>query len=315
MQISDGLSSQWLAVSEPEPYILHVELSRPPVNAFSIEQVEPWLHVSLSTDTTRRFWRAYGALFDRIIQEGRDVRAVVVSSALSKVFSAGIDFKDGLKARDDASDAARTWLSTYHHLKQFQSAIGAPQRCPFPVIVAVHGLVAGLGMDLMYACDIRYAAESTQFTIKEVAVGHAADIGTLASKITSNHSLMHELAYTSRMFTSNEALQLGLVSRVCAGGQKEVTDAALKLAKAIVRNSPIAVSGTKHILTHARDQRVLQNLDYVAAWNASALQTKVGHRLSLLDTVDHYEQDIPESIRAMQTREAPVFQPLSKPKL
>ncbi|KAF7303681.1 Delta-2 dienoyl-CoA isomerase [Mycena indigotica] len=299
MSLAAGLSSEWLIVSEPTPHVLQVSLSRSPVNAFSTEQVGYSLGC-ISLTSSLRFWTAYGALFDRITRERRDVRALVVSSALPKLFSAGIDIKGGI-VEETTGDAARSSLNTYNKLKEFQSAIGAPQRCPFPVIVAVHGLVVGLGIDLICACDVRYAADNSQFTIKEVDVGLAADIGTLAflPKITGNHSLMHELAYTSRIFSATEALQLGLVSQVVPGGQKDVIGAALKLASTIATKSPIAVSGTKRILTHSRDHSVPQNLDYVAAWNAAALRT----------------DDIPEGLRAAQARKQATFQPLSKPKL
>lgn len=88
-------------------------------------------------------------------------------------------------------------------------------------------------------------------------MGLAADIGTLGylPKITGNHSLMRELAYTSRMFSASEAERLGLLSTVIPGGRAEVIAAALKLAGVVASKSPIAVSGTKHILTHARDHR------------------------------------------------------------
>ena len=48
-----------------------------------------------------------------------------------------------------------------------------------PVIVAVHGFCIGAGVDLITACDIRICAQDTKFSIKEVDVGLAADIGTL----------------------------------------------------------------------------------------------------------------------------------------
>lgn len=51
-------------------------------------------------------------------------------------------------------------------LLEFQQAIGAPERCPFPVIAAVHGHVIGLGVDMISACDIRYAAADSKFAIK-----------------------------------------------------------------------------------------------------------------------------------------------------
>ncbi|KAJ7453259.1 Delta2-dienoyl-CoA-isomerase [Mycena galericulata] len=289
MALAAGLSSKWISVSEPSPHVLHVELSRKPVNAFSVE-----------------FWTEYGALLDRITNEGRDVRALVLSSAIPKLFTAGIDVGDLSKeetAADSTIDAARKSLGTHRHLKAFQHEIGAPERCPFPVIAAVHGLVVGLGIDIISACDIRYAAEAAQFTIKEVDVGLAADIGTLAylPKITGNHSFMRELAYTSRLFSASEAERLGLVSTVVPGGREEVIAAALKLAGVIANKSPIAVSGTKRILTHSRDHSVPENLEYTAVWNAAALAT----------------HDITESMRATRERRTPAFHPLRKatPKL
>lgn len=63
-------------------------------------------------------------------------------------------------------DGARSSLALLRDIKEFQHAIGAPERCPFPVIVAVHGLVLGLGVDIVSACDVRYAAESAQFSVK-----------------------------------------------------------------------------------------------------------------------------------------------------
>lgn len=63
-------------------------------------------------------------------------------------------------------DSARSSLAMRKVLLEFQHAIGAPGRCPFPVIVALHGPVIGLGVDLISACDIRYAASDASFSIK-----------------------------------------------------------------------------------------------------------------------------------------------------
>ncbi|KAJ7198091.1 Delta2-dienoyl-CoA-isomerase [Mycena pura] len=285
-----GLSSKWLKVSEPIPHVLHVELSRDPVNAFCTE-----------------FWRAYGALFDRITAEGRDVRAAVLSSDVSKLFTAGIDLVDAAKittggfAGVAGGDAARNSMALLRDIKEFQHAIGAPERCPFPVIAAVHGHVLGLGVDTIAACDVRYAADGSQFSIKEVDIGLAADIGTLAylPKITGNHSLMRELAYAGATFSAADAARLGLVSRVVPGGRAGVVAAALALARVIAGKSPVAVAGTKRILTHARDHTVAENLEYTAVWNSAALQT----------------QDILESIGAARERRGPRFAGLRKAKL
>ena len=93
--------------------------------------------------------------------------------------------------------------------------------------------------------------------MQEVDIGLAPDIGSLAflPKITGNQSLLRELTYTARSFSAAEADKLGLVSKVVPGGRDEVVHEALELAKFIAAKSPIAVTGSKHLITHARDHR------------------------------------------------------------
>jgi len=254
-------SSKWLKVSEPFPHVLHIELSRPPVNAFSVE-----------------FWSDYGRLFDSLTRDGYDVRAAVLSSALPKTFTAGIDIAEasGINGLAQGKDAARTALQTSKYLSEFQHAICAPERTPFPVIVALHGHVIGLGIDLIGPCDIRYAASNASFSIKEVDIGLAPDIGSLAflPKITGNHSLVRELTYSARSFSANEAQTLGLISKVIDGGREEVIREALDLARLIATKSPVAVASAKHLITHSRDHAVGENLSYTTVWNSAALMTK-----------------------------------------
>ncbi|KAJ8082718.1 hypothetical protein PM082_008574 [Marasmius tenuissimus] len=261
---ASNLSSQWIKVSEPTPHVLHVQLSRNPVNAFSVS-----------------YWRAYGELFKRIIEEGPDVRAVVISSALDKFFTAGLDLKDteGIarpKDPNDDTDNARKARGTLSFIKEFQSAINIVEQAPFPVIAAVHGIALGLAMDMTSCCDVRYAAEDASFSIKEVDIGLAADIGSLSfvPKVSGNNSLVREYAFTGERFTAHDAEKLGYVSRVVPGSRDEVVKAALALAKTIAEKSPLAVAGTKKLITHGRDHTVEQSLDYTAVWNAAMLQTR-----------------------------------------
>lgn len=81
------------------------------------------------------------------------------------------------------------------------------------MIALVHGHCVGGGIDLISACDIRYCTKDAWFSVKEVDIGLAADIGTLQRfpKIVGNDSLARELIYTARKFTSDEAKSLGLV--------------------------------------------------------------------------------------------------------
>ncbi|KAF8240466.1 Delta2-dienoyl-CoA-isomerase [Tricholoma matsutake] len=281
------LGWKWLKVSEVSPHVLHVELSRKPINSFSPE-----------------YWREYGKLFDTLAEDSSDIRAVVLSSSLPKLFTAGLELSYADDLGDTAAsgsdkDSARSSLAMRKVLLEFQHAIGAPGRCPFPVIVALHGPVIGLGVDLISACDIRYAASDASFSIKEVDIGLAPDVGTLAylPKITGNDSLVRELTFTGRAFSALEAEKLGLVSKVVDGSRDEVIKVALNLAKVIATKSPIAVYGSKHLLTHSRDHAVAENLLYTGAWNGAALMT----------------QDIQESLRGMKAKELPKFAPVKVP--
>ena len=67
---------------------------------------------------------------------------------------------------DNSRDNARAILQTRKNLLAFQHAVAAPERAPFPVIAAVHGHVIGLGVELISACDIRFAASNSTFSIK-----------------------------------------------------------------------------------------------------------------------------------------------------
>ena len=153
------------------------------------------------------------------------------------------------------TDPARRALLTRTYVRDFQRAISAPTRTPQPVIGAIHGVSFGLALDLLSALDVRLAATDTSFSIKEVDVGLAPDIGTLARlpRLVGNTSLLYELALTGRVFGAAEALGLGLVSRVVAGSRADVVKEAMDLAREIARKSPVAVVGVKRFVAHALD--------------------------------------------------------------
>ena len=72
----------------------------------------------------------------------------------------------GGDSTDSSRDNARASLQTRKKILALQHAVAAPERAPFPVIAAVHGHVIGLGVDLISACDIRYAASNSAFSVK-----------------------------------------------------------------------------------------------------------------------------------------------------
>ena len=63
-------------------------------------------------------------------------------------------------------DPSRRALQLQGHITSFQSSISAMERCRYPVIVTTHGVAYGLSVDIIAACDVRYAASNTIFAIK-----------------------------------------------------------------------------------------------------------------------------------------------------
>lgn len=107
------------------------------------------------------------------------------------------------------------------------------------------------------AADIRLAASSTRFAVKEVDIGLAADIGTLSRLPHAGvpMSFVKDICFSARDFGAQEAMANGLVSRVLAS-KSELLEAGLEMARAIATKSPVAVLGTKEILNWSRDHGV-----------------------------------------------------------
>lgn len=261
MSSSGGPTSPYtsLAISRPAESITHVELHRPEKrNAMN-----------------RAFWREMVECFTEIAEDP-DCRVVVVSGA-GKIFTAGIDLMDmaGEILQPEGDDAARISWKLRKQILKYQETFSVIEKCPKPVLVAVHGACVGGGVDLVTACDIRLCTQDAWFQVKEVDVGLAADVGTLQRlpKVIGSRSLVNELALTARKMYADEAKSSGLVSRVFAD-KEAMMAGALEMAGEIAARSPLAVQGTKINLVYSRDHSVTEGLNSVALWNMSMLQTQ-----------------------------------------
>ena len=76
-------------------------------------------------------------------------------------------------------DIGRKALKLRTLILRWQNAFTQIELCGKPVIAAIHGACIGAGVDLVTACDIRYATQDAVFSVKEVDIGIAADLGTL----------------------------------------------------------------------------------------------------------------------------------------
>lgn len=249
-----------LAVHKPKEYVYNVEINRPDkVNAMN-----------------RTFWRETAECFNEISAD-KDCRVIVLSGA-GKLFTAGLDLSDfgefaQILMGDE--DIARKAFALKRIVKRCQDAFNAIEKCPKPVIAAVHGACVGGGVDLVTSCDIRYCTQDAWFQIKEIELGMAADVGTLQRlpKVVGNDSWVREVAFTGRKILADEALKETLVSRIYPD-KSQLMDAAISLAVSIASKSPVAVQGTKINLNYSRDHSIDESLEFVLNWNQVMLQSE-----------------------------------------
>ncbi|XP_023667924.2 delta(3,5)-Delta(2,4)-dienoyl-CoA isomerase, mitochondrial isoform X1 [Paramormyrops kingsleyae] len=270
-----------LSVTRPASMVTQVELHRPEKrNAMN-----------------KAFWSEMVDCFSQIAEDP-ECRVVVVTGA-GKVFTSGIDLMDmaGNILQPTGDDAARISWNLRRLVKKYQETFSVLEKCPKPVVVAVHGACVGAGVDLITACDIRLCTQDAWFQVKEVDIGLAADVGTLQRlpKVIGSRSLVNELALTSRKMYSDEAKSSGLVSRVFPD-KETMMSGAMELAEEIASRSPVAVQGTKINLIYSRDHSVAEGLEYMATWNMSMLQT----------------QDVIKSAQASMEKKSPKEVPFSK---
>ena len=235
------------------------------------------------------------------VSEETAVRVVVVA-ARGPHFSVGLDLKamgsvlsgDGGDGGSDDSPApsmAARARKSRREVLRLQASISAVALCPKPVIAAVHGYCIGGGVDLIAACDIRLASADAVFSVREAKVAIVADLGSLQrlpAIIGAGH--LAELAFTGKDIDAARAREIGLVNEVAADAGA-VQAAAAALAGEIAANSPIAVQGTKSVLTANEGRTVAQGLDYVATWNAGMLAS----------------DDLVEAMMAFMERRPPKF--------
>ncbi|MGA6097207.1 crotonase/enoyl-CoA hydratase family protein [Stutzerimonas marianensis] len=245
--------------------------------AFRVELKDRVAHVAIHRPEkinamNAAFWDEIVDIF-RWVDETDEARVVVLSGD-GQHFSAGIDLQLLAQAATQlGDDVGRNADRLRRQILKLQASFNVVDECRKPVIAAIQGYCLGGAIDLIAACDMRYCTLDAQFSIKEIDMGMAADVGTLQRlpRIIGD-GMMRELAYTGRMVDGREAQAIGLVNRTYAD-RGELTDAVQALASEIAAKSPIAIRGTKQMIRYMRDHRVDDGLEYIATWNAAMLQS------------------------------------------
>jgi len=212
---------------------------------------------------TPAFFPALREVVESLNAEGR-TRVLVISST-GKHFSAGMAldvFASDLSLLDTGN--ARRRLAFQDSLRQLMRCFDVLESARFPVIAAVQGGCIGGALDLAAACDLRVCSADAFFTVQEIQIGMAADLGVLQRlpKIVPP-GVARQMAYTGERVGAERALAIGLVTAVLPDAAATL-DHALTLAAEIAAKSPLAIAGSKLALNYAIDHPTADALEQMA---------------------------------------------------
>jgi enoyl-CoA hydratase/carnithine racemase len=190
------------------------------------------------------------------VEADEDIDVLVLTAAGERAFCAGVDLKERATLGDAEAAAYRA-----QELFAMYRELDAREK---PAVAAVFGHVLAGGFELALACDLIVAAEGSSFGLPEVkwglipAAGGCRKLPALVGAARAR-----ELILTAGTMGAEEALRLGAISRlVPRGGELQ---AALELARAILRNRQPAVRGAKRCIDEGLDARAACAFDVATA--------------------------------------------------
>ena len=221
----------------------------------------------------------------------REGTRVIVLSSTGRHFTSGMDlsvFKEGSQLKTDTSLDRERLRSLILNL---QDSFNCLERSRVPVMAAIQGGCIGGGVDLVCACDLRYATSTAFFCIQEINIGIMADLGTLQRlpKLIPE-GIVRELAYTGDRMPADRAKACGLVNEVFET-QEKMLEQVMTVARKIAGRSPLAIAASKEAISYVRDHSVADALQRTADWQAAIFDR--GHLL--------------ESVQASQEKREPSF--------
>ena len=219
------------------------------------------------------------------------LRAVVLHGQ-GRAFCAGLDMGRMDKMASGAPGGVRDLLARTHGLANGPQFLGLGWReLPVPVIAAVHGVAFGGGLQLALGADIRLVTADLKMSVMEIKWGLVPDMAGVAlmrGLVRDDHA--RELCYTGRVVLGDEAVALGLATRVCADPLAD----ALAMARAIAQRSPSAVRANKRLMNLAS-----RTLDESAG---ALLMAESAEQGALMGAAHQLE-----AVRANLEKRAPVF--------
>ena len=196
--------------------------------------------------------------------ERSDAEVLIITGA-GKAFCSGMDL-DNLRAitsrspeqnRADSETMAKLFRSIYEF--------------PKPTIAAVNGAAMGGGCGIATLCDFTVASDEAKFGYTEVKIGFLPAIVSTFLILQVGEKRARDLLLTGRIFSAEEAKQLGIVTDVVSGGQ--LLDRARELAGTLMRSSPASLRATKHLLSAFNKDELDRRLALAVEENARMRST------------------------------------------
>ena len=260
------------------PDLKSLRLERPTPGVARLVLDDPGMRNAMSEEMTASWVRAVDHLAG-----DPTVRVVVVTGE-------GSAFCSGGNTSWIASEPDATPVQLRERMLPFYRAWLSVRRLEVPTIAAINGAAIGAGLALALACDIRYAARGAKLGVPFLKLGmHPGMATTYLLPDVVGPAAARDLLLTGRLVDADEALGLGLVSRVAEPADLEAV--ALEAATGVAGTAPIASRLTKTAL-----QRGHASLEACLDWEA------------LAQPVTLATEDLQEGIRAAQARRAPEFE-------
>jgi 2-(1,2-epoxy-1,2-dihydrophenyl)acetyl-CoA isomerase len=189
--------------------------------------------------------------------EDTSVRSILITGA-GRAFCAGADVKNARELLADGEPDLTSRLRTIYN-----PIVLAVRNAPKPVVGAVHGAVAGLGVSLALACDLQIASSDAYLLLAFSRIAVMPDAGAL-SFLAERVGLARaaELAMLAEKLPAERAREWGLVNAVHP--PEELADAAFALADRLAAGPTVALASIKKTLVTVAQDRLAQQLDLEA---------------------------------------------------
>ncbi len=223
----------------------------------------------------RELWDSITSTFRELSMDD-SVRVILLAGRGEKGFSSGLDLM-GMPCFQEIMQADSPSLKNvkaYHVAKSVQKAGNAVEETPVPVIALIHGYCIGGAMELVAAADIRVASADAVFSLPEVELGIAPDLG-------APHRLQRliglgwtkRLIYTAEKIDAKKALEIGFVEEVVED-RDELFKRGYELAERIASQAPLAIRGTKAMINQTLLPVVKEELEVEARISSTVLPSQ-----------------------------------------